>query len=263
MTVPAGFDYRVREKLLANRTYYVATTGADTNDGLSVGAEFLTIQAAVDAASMLDANSYDITIQVADGTYTGAVTLKNVVGAAVAGDLVIQGNNSTPGNVIISTTSAACFTANGLYSIWDIKDLKVQTTTSGSCFSVPFTSYIRLYNLEFGASAAAHISVSNGGVVFMGSNYSISGGGTYHYFTQGGRIIASGRTITVTTNVTFSTYIAYASMLGFITNESATYSLGAYTVTGTKYYVAVNSGIISCATQPGTGGTAATGGQYV
>lgn len=265
MTVPAGFDYRVREKLLAARTYYVATTGADTNDGLTAGAPFLTVQAAVNAAAKLDANGYAITIQIADGTYTDAVTLKNVVGTSTAGDLVIQGNNSTPANVIISTTSASAFIASSLSSVWDIKDLKVQTTTSGSCINSLLGSTVRFGNLVFGACAGSHlVSTANSRISCL-SSYSVSGGATsYHYFASGGGVLyAQSVTITVTANITVTAWAA-ASILGGIINNGTTYSLGAYTVTGTKYSATLNGVVYTNGvTLPGgTAGSTATGGQY-
>ena len=101
-----------RELLTANRTYYIRTDGSDSNTGLAntSGGAFLTIQKAIDVvAGTLDLGGHAVTIQVADGTYTGAVTLKEVVGYSAPGCLVIQGNNATPANVVISTTSANCF----------------------------------------------------------------------------------------------------------------------------------------------------------
>src|SRR5215813_8218687 len=82
---------RVREVLAAARTYYVAPAGSggsDSNNGLTSTAPFLTIQKAVDTVAALDISGNAVTIQIADGTYTGAVTLKNVPGFATAGNLV-------------------------------------------------------------------------------------------------------------------------------------------------------------------------------
>jgi len=60
-----------REILTADRTYYVATTGNDGNSGLTVGSPFLTLQKAIDViAGDLDIRGYNLTIQLADGTYT-------------------------------------------------------------------------------------------------------------------------------------------------------------------------------------------------
>src|SRR6185369_10759347 len=92
----------LREKLTANRTYYVATTGLDTNTGLAVGTPFLTIQKAIDTAAGLDLGIFTITINVADGTYTGGMVPKTLVGA---GGIIISGNTTTPTNCIVAVTS--------------------------------------------------------------------------------------------------------------------------------------------------------------
>lgn len=91
----------VREQLVADRTYFVRTDGSDSNNGLSntAGGAFLTIQKAVDVAATLDLGIFNCIIQVADGTYTGAVVLKAFVGA---GQIRIIGNETTPANVIIT-----------------------------------------------------------------------------------------------------------------------------------------------------------------
>src|SRR5262245_35229457 len=125
----------VREALTANRTYYVRTDGSDVNTGLAntAAGAFLTIQKAVDTISAsLDLNGFTVTVQVADGTYTGAVALKNVVGFRTSGDLVIQGNAGSPTNVVVSPTGGNGFTAVGLSALWILKDLKITTSGGGT-----------------------------------------------------------------------------------------------------------------------------------
>lgn len=68
---PAGVT-GLREQLAANRTYYVSTTGNNANSGLSAGTPFATLQKAVDEAHKLDCSIYNVTIQLADGSYVGA-----------------------------------------------------------------------------------------------------------------------------------------------------------------------------------------------
>src|SRR3989442_1721230 len=88
----------VRELLTAARTYYVRTDGSDSNTGLSntAGGAFLTIQKAIDVATTADLNGFTVTLKLGDGTYTSPLSLKPFVGA---GEIVIEGNTATPGNV--------------------------------------------------------------------------------------------------------------------------------------------------------------------
>lgn len=256
----------VRPKLAAARTYYVRTDGSDSNDGLTntSGGAFLTIQAAVNATAALDINGYAVTIQVAAGTYTGAITLKNVVGYTAPGDLIIQGAGAT---TIISTTSANCFSVTSIPCVWDIKDLKKQTTTSGTCIEV-IDAYARLSGVEFGASASNHMRAANGGKIEFTGNYTVSGNCTNHLFvTSGGIITCRSRTVTVSASITV-TYFAVASLTGILFCDGNTYSLGAFTVTGTRYSGASNAVIYTngggASYFPGTvGGATATGAQYI
>jgi hypothetical protein len=263
-------DARYRVKLTADRTYYVRTDGSDSNTGLAntAGGAFLTIQKAVDVSTTLDLSGYNLVIQVGDGTYTGAVTLKNIAGFWGAGSLTLRGNTSTPANCIISTTSATCITASALSSTWIVTGFKFQTTTSGACILVSNSAVLGISAIEFGASAAQHMYASRGGVLNVSSNYTISGGASYHMLTNyQGRIECASFTCTVAANVTI-TYFAAATYLAFIVGNGMTYSLGAYAVTGTRYLVTsgaiiyTNSGGASY--YPGTvGGSTATNGQYL
>lgn len=253
----------IREVLTATRTYYVRTDGSDSNTGLTntSGGAFLTIQKAVDTIATLDISGYTVTIQVADGTYTGTVSLKNVVGAANPGNLVIQGNNSTPANVVISTTSNNCFFASGVNATWDIKDMKLTTTTSGSCISASL-SKIRFGNIEFGACATYHISTNGTGTLAEAlSNYTVNGGATRHWSSIVlSEIRVQSITITLSGTPAFTDWAHTETAAVQLVNAN-TYSGSA---TGKRYNVAQNSVVFSGATLPGdVAGTTATGGQYI
>lgn len=268
--VPLGEDFR--EKLDANRTYYARTDGSDSNNGLAntSGGAFLTIQKAIDTVATLDITGFIVTIQVADGTYGAGAVLKNVVGFAAPGNLVIQGNNTTPANVLISTTSANThgFVADSLSSVWDIKDLKIQTSTATSnALVAQGGAALRYGNIDFGVCNGIHIQAFGpGSTVTCLSNYAVSGSAASHYQSYyGAQIISPSKTITITGTLAF-TYWADMRVLGSGQLFSQTFS-GTYTVTGTRYRSSENAVVFvngAGATYfPGNAnGTPATGGLY-
>ena len=257
-----------REMLAANRTYYVDNTnGSDSNNGLASGSgnTFKTIQKVVNTVSALDINGFNVTIQVADGTYTGAVILKNVAGFSAAGNLTIQGNNTTPSNVLVSVISASAFAADGLSSTWDIKDLKIQTTTSGYCLFAQNGSAIRFGNLDFGACAGNHIVAQYGGASITAiSNYKISGGAGAHAEVAAGVVSLQGRTVTLSGTPAFSYTFANAWRGGLLVADFMTFSGSA---TGSRYSATMNGVIVvgggGASYFPGSSaGSASAGGQY-
>jgi hypothetical protein len=240
-----------REPLAANRTYYVRADGSDSNDGLSnaSGGAFLTIQKAVDAVAGLDTAGFNVIIQIADGTYAGAVTLKNVVGFSAAGNLVIQGNNTTPANVLVNVSSAYAFLADGISTIWDIKDLKLQNS-SGYGMSARSGARVRFRNINFGACAgAAHIQASGpGSTVTALSNYAVSGGGTAHFeVTYGAQFVSPTFTVTITNTPSFSLAWVFLSVLGSAHVHGMTFSGSA---TGARY--SINNGSVLFTNGAGT-----------
>lgn len=256
-----------RELLTANRSYFVRTDGSDSNTGLAntSGAAFLTIQQAINVACGLDLGIFSVTINVADGTYTGANTLGSYLGV---GPISIVGNTSSPGNVIISTTSANCFSATAVIGEWVINGMKCQTTTAGTGIAVNTNSFVRLSNLFFGTvpSNSSHILVTDGGIVIVDTGYTISGGAGVHLqCTRNGSISkGSNFTVTLTGTPAFSTY-AIATVLSIIQFNGATFSGSA---TGTRYAVNSNSVIDTNGAGanyfPGSGaGSAANGGLYL
>lgn len=259
-----GARVPARELLAANRTYYVATTGSDSNSGLSSGAAFATIQKAYDTiAAKLDLAGFTVTIQLADGTYTAGLAIaKPWTGG---GAITIQGNNGTPANVLVSTSGDCLNVSCLLPNILTIKDLKV-VSSAGSGIFHSGVGTINFQNVNFGACAVYQfIALGGSATIVATGNYAISGGAVYHMFGgAGGSVFVEGLTITLTGTPAFSGAFAIAKSLGAIVADGNTYSGSA---TGTRYSVTLN-GIINTAGGganyfPGnSAGATATGGQY-
>ena len=255
MSRPGG-----RETLAASRTYYVRTDGSDSNDGLSnaSGGAFLTIQKAISAVAGLDLNGKAVTIQVGNGTYAAGVS---VTSPFVGGVPVLQGDTTTPGNVVISVSGDAVSVSNG--AELGIGGFKLVTATAGSGLNATKAGRINVTGkMEFGTCATAHMHSSYAGQIAVSADYTISGGSLYHWWseTAGGSIAVIGRTVTLTGTPAFTAF-ANATIVAQIVAVSNTYSGSS---TGSRYSVTLNGVILSSgATLPGsTAGTTATGGQY-
>lgn len=166
-----------REVLAANRTYYVATTGSDSNDGLTVGTPFLTIQKAVDTVAGLDLGIFDATISMADGAYSGPVTLKTIVGA---GRCIIKGNETTPANVTVTTTTAvtgAFGFAPGSQGGYRLSGMKFIANVSNGfgIFRFNTACTVELGALEFGICRRAPIFNSTPGLINIVGPLTLSG----------------------------------------------------------------------------------------
>lgn len=225
-----------REVLTANRTYYVRTDGNDANSGLVNNASggFLTVQKAINVVAALDISIYNVTIQVADGTYTGVNTVN---GAWVgSGTVTIIGNTTAPANVVFQGPTSAngvVLAANGArISLSSFKivangtlGVGLYATTGGS---------ITWTNLEFGACTHYHMYCENGcRIIGGGSNIVISGGAANHIICAG-YVRITGFTITLTGTPAFSTFITTSRGGGLVEYYSGTFTGSA---TGVRYNV--------------------------
>lgn len=248
-----------REKLTANRTYYVRTDGSDSNDGRTntAGGSFLTIQKAIDVVyGTLDLNAFKVTIQVGAGTWSelpriNARPLGNLAFDAVT----ILGDPTTPTNCVLSGSSASgtfrvnagSVQINGFY-------------TTAATQPHLFVTFGELYfaNMVFGATTSNHIVTSTGGYIQRTGNYTISGGAARHIRALlGGGALISGGTVTLTGTPAFSTAFVVADSRGYISAGSTTYSGAA---TGVRY-IANTTGFINTNGAGATyfpGGTAGT-----
>lgn len=260
-----------RELLAANRIYYVATTGSDSNDGLTVGTPFLTIQKAIDTVQQkLDLSGYSVTVQIADGTYNGSIVISGpLTGANNAGfPLSIVGNLSTPANVIINNGSGdaiqvrqgAVVTLAGGYTL---------TATGNGVIAAALSQVYITGAVIFGACSSTHMYAVDGGHIEDNSAYSITGNSANHMLaTQNGSIRNASKTITIATARAFSTAFANATLTGSIQANALSFTgAGVATTTGSRYVAQLNGAINTSGGGanyfPGNvAGSLTSGGQY-
>lgn len=247
-----------REVLTANRTYYVATTGSDSNNGLTVGTPFLTIDRAITVAAALDLSVYDVTISVGAGTF-GRFTLKSTLGAGL---VTINGAGAT---TIIDTTSQANILATDILGRWRVTGVKF--TNSGSAFATIFVrnAALILGAVDFGTCVADHIYAAPNSYVLQDASYTISGSAPRHLRVEAAVLRGEGLTVTLTGTPAFSTAFLVGETGGMALVGANTYSGAA---TGKRYDLTGNSvgrtyGGGASYLPGNVAGTTATGGQYI
>ena len=254
-----------KEVLTANRTYYVLTTGSDSNTGLAntSGGAFLTIQKAIDTVGSLDLSIYNVTIQVGAGTYTQNLVLKTIIGAGL---VTLQGDTTTPANVVLNPASGSCIRVDNIVGRWSVTGFK--TVTSGGAIQFLVTgAAVSIGIMDWGNAAGNGIQIycgSGGRITYNGATKTVSASSFgYHIYIDNNAVYyGGGTTTTLTGNPTFITW-AYATNGANLRNGAETFS-GSVT-SGKKYDVTMNATIANSGnTYPGpTAGTFATGGQYV
>ncbi len=252
-----------RELLAASRTYYVRGDGSDANDGLSdtSGGAFLTIQKAVDTAAGLDLSVHDVAIQVAAGTYTAPVVLKSLVGAGL---VTLRGDVSTPANVTLSVTGAPAILCDGIAGRWKVEGFKLVTATSGSAIQVSNAARLLIGAMDFGACAANHCFVTNGGALVAQAAYTISGNAGRHWNALQGTVDVAQLTITLTGTPAFASEFLLATRLSYCRVNEIAFSGSA---SGKRYTASANAVVFTggggATYLPGNAsGTTETGAQY-
>jgi hypothetical protein len=268
-----------RTKVTTNMTIYVnPTTGNDANNGLTAGAPFRTIQAAINAVySSYDWNSHGCTIQLADGTYNYAVTNGYAAGFngipfGMQGIFTLMGNIGSPGNVIINATNANCLSMlNVPLSVRGITfqatgNVLTPSSVQGYGASVGSGANLDIQSCRFGSCGSVQVNVFTGGIAEVtGSAVTFTGSTPYALFaSNGGYIWMPGATVTVT---------GLALTGGFIVaGECGTIDAGGCTFVGSATgprYVATLNGVINTNGGganyfPGDAvGSVGLGGQYV
>lgn len=257
----------VREVLSANRTYFVDPAGNDANNGLGAGAPLATIAAAIAKCYQIDTNGHEVTIQLADGTYTsGGATLSVDRPLTGGGRLEILGNPAAPGNVIVRGVYPSVQVSAGASVA--LRHFRIESSSTGSLLLANSNATVFIDNLVFAATSRYHIELSSGASLTVLGDYAIVGGATLGHISLASCSVLDGanRTITLTGALSFGAQFILVSSGGVYAFWNAT-----WTVTGTatgKRYAASLNGVINTFGKgtshfPGdVAGTTTTGGQY-
>jgi hypothetical protein len=260
-----------RAQLTANTSFYVnASTGNDSNNGLTSGTPWLTLQHAWNTIR----NSYDLggfiaTINCVGAFTTGLTASGPIIGALGASSILFLGNAGSPGSVTLTVTAGDAVDYNGGAKL-TFQGFTI-SAAAGSAFSGNGGGSVLSYgNIVFGTCTNSHISVSNGANAQFFANYSISGGASEHWATEICATIVAAATVTITLTgtPTFSVAFAVSSDNSSIRLDNPTVPIFTGSANGSRYQVlingTINTGGAGSTYLPGSsGGTNASGGQYV
>jgi hypothetical protein len=243
-----------RIELTGNRTYYLnASTGNDSNDCLGSGTACLTPQHVQNLINNLDLAGFTVTVTIADGSYTGWNCAAQPPGGAGPASIIWNGNQTTPGNVVITGNNAITASNGCTFEIFGATLVGNGNPAVGFGYAINATvgSDIVFNKLVFAACNAAHMFASTGSLIRVttpSGAYSITGSAPVHLWSQShGLIQISSATVTLVASPAFSTAFAQATELGAIDAPSVTFS-GAGT--GQRYLASLN-GIINTGTGAG------------
>ncbi len=263
--------------LFTNTTYCVATTGNDTNSGVSPNC-WLTLQHAANFISAYNANGFTITINVASGTYGRLILLP------VGGNGFVNwvGSPGTPANVTISAVNNSAVTAVGVVG-QSLNGFTLSATGSspadslGACVYATGQSSITLFNMWFGNCYGDGVFAQQSSVNIGTSAFTVSGSitgescnpgcGALFDANYGGFITSAAFGPSITINNALSmVYFDVARGAGF-TNITFSGIANPSNVTGQKFICSLN-GVIEVlgsgvSYYPGTvAGVSSTGCQY-
>jgi hypothetical protein len=238
--------------------YVDAINGNDANDGLVAGSggALKTLQQAlrVNVKDYFDLSGFtqvpiaNIVIQLADNASAGVAGTNaynaghlafDPVGAEGRCAILIQGNASSPSNVVIADTSSpsiSCFAGLNL----ELRNLQLgQTGTTAPIanggLSASDGARIRLEGgVIFGTATNAQMEVDNGGTITLDGPISVVGNGSWLCEANSGSIALDGQVITFSNSPAYSQQTLFTANQGQITCVGTTYTNGG-TVTGTRY----------------------------
>jgi len=238
------FDGRPR---ITNLTYYVSTTGNDTNDGLALGTAFASGQHAANVAMRSwDFGTNLVTIQFADGLYYGSIIVSGVVGNTDwqlnGGALVIQGNTTNADKVLLvgtNTTHVICASGKAAVTVNHLT-LTATNADNGNLINSQASSWLRYNDIVFSNAPASHVAVESAAVLSALGTNTITGPASVHWYAlAGGSLWASG-TNTIVGTPKFTNAFAIAETGGSMM-LSATFSGSA---TGIRWITQYGGSII-------------------
>jgi hypothetical protein len=252
----------------ANLDIYVNTTlGNDANDGTAntSGKALKTIQAGVNLAFSYAPSQYTITIHVADGTYSESVSTPSTPGPAI----IIDGNSTTPANVLITSSSGSCFTVLGPNTA-TVRNLKVACSNSSSAglAAQGAGSSLTTSNTESGVVAGWAFLATNLGLVNVGTHkFTASAAYGFAAYQNGLLYLVGSSVFTISTTITVTAFALVVANGSISVPAASPTFVNPGNVTGLRYAGRLNGTIDSAGIGttyfPGASNSMTSGAQYV
>lgn len=257
----------VRTRLTNNLTLYVRPDGSDvTGDGLlnTAGSAFATrLKAWDELCDRYEMNGHNVTIQIADGTYTDTfITSKMPAGWNGTNSVVFRGNPTTPANVVISPPTGNCFMigfgseGKSGFEVNGMKLLPTAISDGNGLVAAGGGASIAYRNIDFGQMSGYHLLGNHGAFIYFeagsgGGTYAVSGGALAHACANTGSIVAPHSATIVFSNNPAFTWFALANN-GMIYINGVTWT-NKGTVTGAKFWIPYSGGqIVASLSAPGS-----------
>lgn len=257
----AAVGASLRALASSSLTIYVnASSGSDSNNGLTSGTALATIQAAINLIKA----SYDlggpratpIIIQLADGTYSGGGNPVAMVSGPFVGQqpsgysfphanevpISIRGNTGTPANVVLTSSSALGTVLTVWGGVIGVQDCKITNTGAGACLEAGGAAGIQFGNVILGACGGAKIQSEHGSIIENYSTFTVEGNCTNVIRAVHHSSVWLTGTMTIGASFTV-THFAIVRQSSEISVVSMTISLGANTVTGARFAIVDSSSI--------------------
>jgi hypothetical protein len=256
--------------LRAPQNYYVdAASGSDTNNGLTAGAPFATIQHALNTATTWNQNGFRVTINVAAGIYDG-IYLPQLNGS---GGCYLVGSGTA--NCTISGVNKSAIQSGNTYSSYDIGGFTL--TCSGTyppgdhgCGIMLYGGSVTIHDVKFLNCHEAHMMTIGNGTLVPYNAIEIAGSAGCHIWAEWNSILTNAQApimpvVTISQAVAFNYYAQCDAGSLMVCNYSQI--IGASNVTAAKFLVAnlgsMNTGSGGVNYLPGNSpGVILTGGQY-
>lgn len=247
------------EKLESDRTYYIATTGNDSNEG-SPASPFRSIQKFINVASSFDLNGFNITGAIFTGTYVEALTLRPFLGQ---GYIRVSG---LPDSIVeISPISGECVYGNFDTGKYQLDNVKLTPPFNAHIY-LERAAYLEYWAITFSGTDPEVDHVTLSGQKVRARQIDIvtieSSGYSHMYITDGATF--EGGICTIVGNPAFSDAFIWA------TSDSCARWYGTFTgtATGKRFSVRSNATVIVDSTDlnyfPGSlAGTVDSGGLYI
>jgi hypothetical protein len=262
-----------RQKVISGTAnlYVSATAGSDSNDGLTSITPFLSLQKAWDTLALnYDLDGNNAIIHAAPGTYASFIAWGPVIGARDASSVLLQGDTTTPGNIIIAAFSDNSIIAN--QAQLTVKGVSVEATGATAANGYGLVAFggsaeIVFDRINFGACSNAHWGAIRGHISCESSgSYTIQGNANTHVFaaSQGSAEFDSA-SVQILGGPVFNLAFAATANIGLINSLGSSFAGACY---GPRYS-AVSNGVINTNGAGGTyfpgsvAGSLSTGGQYI